>query len=213
VPLRHRSGTAGSAGFHQKCVTWSGCSDTAGSTGLQLTCRTGFESRLQQPCTHPSSSTVYSTVPVPGDWVQSSVWTMRFTCMWGVPKAGGLCVIHKPYALTYCTTLNTFEETQRCQLYHYDVVVIQLAAWVSSPTRKRKDIRKRLALQQLQAFRKPNPSAVTAANQVTRKRTAGRNTRTKPHLEVPQKLWESSWMRNYLCATLYKTRCPTSCKT
>ncbi len=24
--------------------------------------------------------------------------------------------------------LHTFEETQRCQLYHYDVVVIQLAA-------------------------------------------------------------------------------------
>jgi hypothetical protein len=41
---------------------------------------------------------------------------------------GGLCVVHKPYALTYRTTLHTFDETQRCQLYHYDVVVIQLAA-------------------------------------------------------------------------------------
>jgi hypothetical protein len=42
----------------------------------------------------------------------------------------------------------------------------------------------------MQALRKPNPSAVTAANQVTRKRIAGRNTHTKPHLGVPQKLWE-----------------------
>ncbi len=41
---------------------------------------------------------------------------------------GGLCVVHIPYALTYQTTLHTFEETQRCQLYHYNVVVIQLAA-------------------------------------------------------------------------------------
>ncbi len=42
---------------------------TAGSAGLQLTCRTGFESHLQQPCTRPSFSTIYSTVPAPRDWV------------------------------------------------------------------------------------------------------------------------------------------------
>ncbi len=36
------------------------------------------------------------------------------------------------------------------------------------------------------SIRKPNPSAVTAANQVTRKRTAGRNNRTKPYLGAPQ---------------------------
>jgi hypothetical protein len=41
------------------------------------------------------------------------------------------------------------------------------------PTRKRKDKWKRLVLQQMQVLRKPNPSAVTVANQVTRKRTAG----------------------------------------
>jgi hypothetical protein len=79
------------------------------------------------------------------------------------------------------------------------------------PTRKRKDDGKRLALRQMQALGKPDPRAVTAANQVTRKRTAERNTRTKPHQGVPRKLWERSWMRNYLCATLHKTRCPTSC--
>jgi hypothetical protein len=33
-----------------------------------------------------------------------------------------------PYALTYEPTLHTFDETQRCQLCHYDVVVAQLAA-------------------------------------------------------------------------------------
>jgi hypothetical protein len=81
------------------------------------------------------------------------------------------------------------------------------------PTRKRKDDQKRLALQQMQALRTPNPSAVTAATLVTRKRTAGRNIHTKPHQGVPQMLWERSWMKNYLCATLHKMRCPTSCKT
>jgi hypothetical protein len=55
----------------------------------------------------------------------------------------------------------------------------------------------------MQALRKLNPSAVTVANQVTRKRTTGRNTRTKPHLGVPWKLWELSLMKNYLCATLH----------
>ncbi len=33
-----------------------------------------------------------------------------------------------PYALTYRTTLYTFDETQRYQLCHYDVVVAQLVA-------------------------------------------------------------------------------------
>ncbi len=51
----------------------------------------------------------------------------------------------------------------------------------------------------MQALRKPNPSAVTAANPVTRKRTAGRNTHTKPHLSTPWKLQEHSWMRSYSC--------------
>jgi hypothetical protein len=69
------------------------------------------------------------------------------------------------------------------------------------------DNRKRLALQQMQALRTPNPRAVTAANQVTRKRTAGRNTCTKPQVGVPRKLWERSWMKNYLCEKLHKTRC------
>ncbi len=80
------------------------------------------------------------------------------------------------------------------------------------PTRKRKDEQKRLVLQQMQALREPNPSAVTVANQVTRKRTAGRNTRTKPHLGAPRQLEEGSWMRSCLCATLHKMRCPTSRK-
>ncbi len=35
------------------------------------------------------------------------------------------------------------------------------------PTRKRKDDQKRLVLQQMQVLRKPNPSVVTVANQVT----------------------------------------------
>jgi hypothetical protein len=48
--------------------------------------------------------------------------------MWGVPKAGGLCVIHIPYALTYWTTLYTFDETRGYQLCHYDLVVAQLVA-------------------------------------------------------------------------------------
>jgi hypothetical protein len=55
-------------------------------------------------------------------------------------------------------------------------------------TRKRKYNWIRLALQQMQALRKPNQSAVTAANQVIRKRTAERNTRTKPQLGVKRKL-------------------------
>ncbi len=33
-----------------------------------------------------------------------------------------------PYARTYEPTLHTFVGTQRCQLYHYNVVLIQLAA-------------------------------------------------------------------------------------
>jgi hypothetical protein len=78
--------------------------------------------------TRSSFATVYLTIPALGNWVQSYVWTMRFTCMWGVPQAGGLCVVYKPYALTYWTMLHTFEETQRCQLYHHNVIVIQLAA-------------------------------------------------------------------------------------
>ncbi len=81
------------------------------------------------------------------------------------------------------------------------------------PTRKRKDDQKKLVLQQMQALRNPNPSAVAAANQVTRKRIAGRNTRTKPHLGVQRKPWEHSWMKTYLCAKLRMTRCPTSCRT
>ncbi len=48
--------------------------------------------------------------------------------MWGVPKVGGLCIVHKLFALTYRSTLHTFDETQRCQLYQYNVVLIQLAA-------------------------------------------------------------------------------------
>jgi hypothetical protein len=56
------------------------------------------------------------------------------------------------------------------------------------PNKKKKDKQKRLALQQRQVLIEPNPSAVTAANQVTRKRTAGGNTRTKPHLGAPRKL-------------------------
>jgi hypothetical protein len=54
--------------------------------------------------------------------------------------------------------------------------------------------------------------ASIAANQVTRKRTAGINTRTKPHLDAPWKLQECSWIRSCSCATLHKTRCPMSCK-
>jgi hypothetical protein len=34
---------------------------------------------------------------------------------------------HSPFN-SYPTTLHTFDETQRCQLYHHYVVVIQLAA-------------------------------------------------------------------------------------
>jgi hypothetical protein len=48
--------------------------------------------------------------------------------------------------------------------------------------------------------------------QVTRKRTAGGNTHTKPHLGDPWKLQENSWRRSSLCATLHKTRCSTSCQ-
>jgi hypothetical protein len=62
------------------------------------------------------------------------------------------------------------------------------------------------------SVREPNPCAVTAAKQVTRKRTAGTNTHTKPHLCTPRKLQECSWMRSCLCATLHKARCSTSCK-
>jgi hypothetical protein len=42
------------------------------------------------------------------------------------------------------------------------------------PPPQKKDSWKRPALQQMQALRKPNLSAVAAANQVTRKRTAGK---------------------------------------
>ncbi len=53
---------------------------------------------------------------------------MRFTCMWGVPKAGGSVRRTLPYALTYEPTLHTFVGTPRGQLYQHDIVLIQLAA-------------------------------------------------------------------------------------
>jgi hypothetical protein len=48
--------------------------------------------------------------------------------MWGLLKAGGFVRRPSPYAFTYWTRLHTFDETQRYQLCHYDVVVAQLVA-------------------------------------------------------------------------------------
>jgi hypothetical protein len=109
-------------------VSLKRCSDTAGSTNLQLTCRTGFESRLQQPRTRFSFSTVYSTVPALGDWVLSLDRTMRNHLHVGESLGGGSVHRTLPYALTCKPALHTFDETQRYQLCHYDVVVAQLVA-------------------------------------------------------------------------------------
>ncbi len=46
----------------------------------------------------------------------------------GSAVGGGSVRCTSPYALTYWTTLHTFDETQRYHLCHYDVVVAQLVA-------------------------------------------------------------------------------------
>ncbi len=46
----------------------------------------------------------------------------------GSALGGGFVRRTSPYALTYRTMLYTFDETQRDQLCHYDVVVAQLVA-------------------------------------------------------------------------------------
>jgi hypothetical protein len=49
--------------FVYSSIEYRGTIPIAGSPELQLTCRTGFKSRLQQPCTHSSFATLYSTAP------------------------------------------------------------------------------------------------------------------------------------------------------
>ncbi len=87
----------------------------AGSSELQLSCRTGFESRLQQPCKHSSFATVYLTVPTLGDWVQSPCSDHAYPfacggCLRRCLRRGGSVRCTYPYALTYWTTLHTLLE-------------------------------------------------------------------------------------------------------
>jgi hypothetical protein len=83
-------------------------SDTAGSAGMQLTCRTGFESRLQQPSTGPQLHiTVYLTVPVLGDWVRSPDRIMRNNTHVGESLGGGSVRRTLPYGL-YRTCVTHF---------------------------------------------------------------------------------------------------------